>query len=302
MDRLIAIVVCIISALAGWARVVPGVNYARHRPGEPLKILLVGYNGARNTGSDVRVEALARQVRCLMGDAVELSVMTLDAASTAVYFDGIARQIQFSTLFFGDLLRACSEHHVAILCEGSTFKSKFADALTLYSCEAAGVMRAQGKPCISYGSEVGAMTPYLKRTMRALCGAVKFSVRSAGSLDALRDLGFDGYLGTDTAWNFDSEPGREGALSALRAGGWDGEMPLLGIAPVNPFCWPVKPSLRKLAYAVATGDRSLQFQSWYFFSWSDERERKFNDYIDALAHRWLLLFKTRAALNLAPCR
>ena len=186
----------IISALAGWARVVPGVDYAHYEPGEPLKVLLVGYNGARNTGSDVRVAALAQQVCELMGDAVELSVMTLDAASTAVYFDGTVRQIQFSTLFFGDLLKACSEHHVAILCEGSTFKSKFADALTLYSCEAAGVMRAQGKACISYGSEVGAMEPYLKRTMRALCDSVKFSVRSAGSLEALRDLGFDGYVMT----------------------------------------------------------------------------------------------------------
>ena len=31
------------------------------------KILLAGYNGARNTGSDVRVAAIAKQIRELFG-------------------------------------------------------------------------------------------------------------------------------------------------------------------------------------------------------------------------------------------
>ena len=284
MDRIVEFIVRMVCAAAGWARILPGVDYAKHAPGEPWKILLVGYNGARNTGSDVRVAALADQIEEALGtENAELSVMTMDEASTAVYFDGKVRQVQFSTLFFGDLLKACSEHHAAILCEGSTFKSKFADALTLYNCQAAGVMRAQGKPCFAYGSEVGDMEPYLERTVRDLCTDVRLAVRSRGSLEELARIGVGGFLGTDTAWRFDSSRASDEARELLRAAGWDGESPLLGIAPVNPFCWPVKPSLGKLARAVVTGDRKLQFQSWYFFSWSDERERKFHAYLDALA-------------------
>ncbi len=147
MDRAIALIVRIISSIAGWAYVFPGIDYARYVPGQKLKVLLAGYNGARNTGSDVRVAALADQIIAALGpDDVEVSVMSLNCTSTAPYFEGKARQIPFSTIFFGTLLKACSEHHVVVLCEGSTFKSKFADALTLYSCEAAGVARAQGKP------------------------------------------------------------------------------------------------------------------------------------------------------------
>ena len=35
-------------------------SYDEWTPGKPRKILLAGYNGARNTGSDVRTAAIAR--------------------------------------------------------------------------------------------------------------------------------------------------------------------------------------------------------------------------------------------------
>ena len=47
------------------------------KPGEPLKLLFAGYNGTRNTGSDVRVEEMLRQVRRVLGaENLALSVMT----------------------------------------------------------------------------------------------------------------------------------------------------------------------------------------------------------------------------------
>jgi polysaccharide pyruvyl transferase WcaK-like protein len=162
-------------------------------------VLLAGYNGARNTGSDVRVSAIAEQLQKRLGDAVEISVMSLDVAGTAPYFDANVRQIAFGTLFFGALYRACSEHHVVILCEGSILRSKFADALTLYNCEVAGVACAQGKPCIAYGSEIGEMDAFVADAARDLCSDVRFIVRSAGSFEALHSLGLDGRLGTDTS-------------------------------------------------------------------------------------------------------
>jgi hypothetical protein len=37
------------------------------QPGEKLKLLFAGYNGTRNTGSDVRVEEMLRQIRRILG-------------------------------------------------------------------------------------------------------------------------------------------------------------------------------------------------------------------------------------------
>ena len=42
-----------------------------------MKLLLVGYNGVRNTGADARVVALVKQLEEVLGaDNVEMTVMT----------------------------------------------------------------------------------------------------------------------------------------------------------------------------------------------------------------------------------
>lgn len=284
MDRVVAFIVRLMAICARWAHVLPSLGYERYTPGDKVKVLLVGYNGARNTGSDVRVASLARLIRDAFGpDEVELSVMTLDPESTAPYFDGVANQIALNTYFFIPLLKACSQNHVAVLCEGSTFKSKFADALTLYTCEAAGIMRSQGKPCVAFGGEVGAMTPFLEREVRALCPDVYFMARSGASYDEAVRLGLRSRRGTDTAWTFDSASGHDVAMALLREGGWDGESPLLGIAPINPFCWPVVPSIPKWAASAFGKATSPKYMNWYFFSWSEQRSARFQRYLDGMS-------------------
>lgn len=55
--------------LSGFARPLSRLGlcrYEEYNPGSPLKILLVGYNGARNTGADARVVTLTQQLEELM--------------------------------------------------------------------------------------------------------------------------------------------------------------------------------------------------------------------------------------------
>ena len=78
----------------------------------------------------------------------------------------------------------------------------FAEALCVFYCEAAGIMRQQGKPCVAYGSEVGRLDGWLAQLSRDLCRDVFFIVRTEESLQNLRALGLHGRLGTDTAWTF----------------------------------------------------------------------------------------------------
>ncbi|MCD7724715.1 MAG: polysaccharide pyruvyl transferase family protein [Clostridiales bacterium] len=245
---------------------------------------MVGYNGARNTGADVRVAEIAKQLQgCFGKEKAQISVMTLDEENICCYFDSDIRLVPFSSIFFVDVFRACCANHAVILCEGSTLKSKFANALTLYFCEAAGIMKNQHKTCIAYGSEAGEMDAFLERTVKRLCSDTYFIARTKNSLEQIQRLGLKGHLGTDTAWKFDSSSHMEWAATQLRESGWDGTSPLLGIAPINPFWWPVRPSLAKWMKAGVTGDHSLQFQLWYFFSWSKRQERQFEDYLDAIA-------------------
>ena len=273
--------------LSGWAKPLARLRlfgYEEWRPGKKLKVLLVGYNGARNTGADARVVELVRQLDESLGaDDIEMTVMTLDNDNVEGYFPDHVRQWKFTTLFFWSLLRATSSHHVAILCEGSTLTPTFAEALPMFYCEAAGIMRRQGKPCIAYGSEVGHLEGWLAKLSSDMCQDTYFIVRTEESLRNLKALGLQGHVGTDTAWPFKTLHGEHWAREQLLRDGWDGRKPLVGVAIINPFWWPVCPSLGRWAKAVLTGNHALQYDKMYFFSDSAERRRQFGHYLTEMA-------------------
>src|ERR1700758_2763145 len=102
----------------------------RWTPGEKLKLLFAGYNGTRNTGSDVRVEEMMRQVRRVPGaENLALSVMSQDFNVSRGYF-GDARQVHLPDVFPPFLHSEVRRNDGVVACEGSMFKSKFASALT----------------------------------------------------------------------------------------------------------------------------------------------------------------------------
>lgn len=287
MDRLLSYIVRLVVWFSGYVRLLSHLGLCRYEAyikGQPLKVLLVGYNGARNTGADARVVALTQQLEQAFGtDKVELTVMTLDTDNLNGYFSHQVRLLHFTTLFLFSLLRACSRHHVAILCEGSTLTPTFADVLCVFFCEAAGIMRRQGKPCIAYGSEVGTLNKWLSRLSSDLCRDTYFMVRTEESFRNLQALGLKGHVGTDTAWTFENRKGEDWARQQLIAAGWDGHQPLMGVAPLNPFCWPVRPSLWRWIKAVVTRDFSQQYDKFYFFSDSTQRRQQFECYLEAMA-------------------
>ena len=244
MDFILSLTVRFIVLLSSFSKPLSRLglcHYEQYVEGQPLKILLVVYNGARNTGADARVVALTQQLEQAFGaQRTEMTVMTLDVDNVSGYFSRQVKLLHFTTFFLFSLLRACSRHHAAILYEGSTLTPTFAEALCVFFCEAAGIMRKQQKPCIAYGAEVGHLSGWLARLSSSLCRDTYFIVRTQESYDNLRALGLEGHIGTDTAWTFHDDAGEQWARKRLMEAGLDGRQPLMGIAPLNPFCWPVR--------------------------------------------------------------
>ena len=288
MDRILALIIQFIIWFSGYTKIlsIAGLSrYEEREPGEKLKILLAGYNGARNTGADVRVIAIVEQVRQIFGDEkVELTVLTMNPENMKGYFANNVRMQRFSPIYVLDLYRACCSHHAVIICEGSTLKSTFANALAMFYIEAAGIMQKQGKPCIAYGTEVGTMDPWLEKMARRYCANTCFITRTKASKERLDALGLKGHTGTDTAWGFDGTRKTKRAREQLRQAGWNGEQQIIGCAMIDPFCWPVKASLRKWIRASLTGNYNDQYKKWYFFSRSEKRRRLFKKYIDSVAN------------------
>ena len=252
------------------------------KPGSKLKLLLAGYNGTRNTGSDVRVEEVIRQLRRIFGDEnLDLSVMSQNIVLTRGYF-GDARQVHLPDVYPPFLHREVRKNHGVIACEGSMFKSKFADALTAMMIGALGIAAAQNKLSVGYGAEAGEMNPLLQKMARRFCRDSLVITRNTESQTVLGRLGIATELGTDTAWTFEPHP-REYGEKVLRESGWDGRTPVLAICPINPFWWPVSASVAKwLARPLTGAFKDSHYRTIYFHRSGRAVSAAYDTYLSAI--------------------
>jgi hypothetical protein len=146
-------------------------------------------------------------------------------------------------------------HHGVVACEGSMFKSKFANALTTMMIGSLGIAAAQNKLSVGYGAEAGHMDPLVAKMCGRYCKNSLVITRNEESRVACcANWACPTELGTDTAWTFEPRPAGIRAECAAKVG-WDGRTPVLVVCPINPFEWPVKASVAK--YAVLQFDRGI---------------------------------------------
>jgi len=255
----------------------------RWRPSQKLKLLFAGYNGTRNTGSDVRPEETLRQLRHILGtDNVEFSAMSQNFDLTRGYFAG-AEQVHLPDVFPPFLSREVPKHHGVVVVEGSAFKSKFANALTTMIIGSLGTAAAQNKLAVGYGSEAGYMDPLVAKMCGRYCKDALIITRNEESRTVLRSLGVPTELGTDTAWTFQPLPPEYGR-KALTDAGWDGKLPVLIVCPINPFWWPVKPSLVKYTARSTTGAyKDSHYRTVYFHKSGADVDVAFERYLTSIA-------------------
>jgi polysaccharide pyruvyl transferase WcaK-like protein len=253
-------------------------------PGEKLKLLFAGYNGTRNMGSDVRVQEMLRQIRHILGaENVGFSVMSMNFKFSEGYFEG-TRQVHLPDIFPPFLAEEVPKHHGVVACEGSMFKSKFANALTTMMIGSLGIAAAENKLSVGYGAEAGHMDPLIRRMCARFCKNSLIITRNEESRALLRELGVPTELGTDTAWTFEPRPAEYGQKT-LRAVGWDGSTPVLVVCPINPFEWPVKASVAKLALrSVAGAYKDSHYRGPYFHNSGPEADRAYQHYLTAIAN------------------
>jgi polysaccharide pyruvyl transferase WcaK-like protein len=281
----------------------------RWTPGEKLKLLFAGYNGTRNTGSDVRVQEMLRQIRHVLGaEHAEFSVMTQSFDRTKGYFEG-TRQVYLPDPPF--LFREVRQNHGVVACEGSMFKSKFANALTTMMIGSLGLASAENKLSLAYGGEAGHMDGLIQSMCARYVHDSLVITRNVESQTLLSSLGSPTELGTDTAWTFEPGP-PEYARKVLREAGWDEKTPILVLCPIHPFVWPVKASIAKYIARATTGAyKDSQYRTVYFFESGAEMDRKYRHYISGFTkathafvqrHRVFPILVAMERLDAGACR
>lgn len=256
---------------------------AEWTPGTPLKLLLTGYSGSRNTGADVRVEEMIRQFRHLCGDDnLELGVTTIDPKETRNYFRTV-RQLHIPKIFPKFLYENIHDYHGVVTCEGSMFKSKFANALSTMMAGSLGVALAENKLAIGYGGEAGAMDENLRKFVAKHCRNAYIIARNTESQEILSAMNIRTDAGTDTAWTFQPAPNSVGH-QLLRDAGWDGIKPVIAICPINPFWWPVRADLgRAISHRLTGAHDAAHYDSVYFHHSGPEVDEAQDRYLSAIA-------------------
>ncbi len=237
----------------------------------------------RNTGSDVRVEEMLRQIRRILGpENVDLSMMTFNFDRSRGYFEGTS-QVRLPDIFPPFLASEVPKHHGVVACEGSMFKSKFANALATMMIGSLGIAAAENKLSIGYGAEAGHMDPLVAKMCGRYCMNSLVITRNNESRKILRELGVPTELGTDTAWTF--EPlGAGYGQKALRDVGWDGKTPVLVVCPINPFEWPVKASVAKAGlHSLMGAYKESHYRGPYFHKAGPESDRAYEHYLSSIA-------------------
>src|SRR5262249_14179562 len=227
---------------------------------------------------------MLRQIRHILGsEKVDFTAMTFNFDRSRGYFEDTS-QVLLPDIFPPFLANEVPKHHGVVACEGSMFKSKFANALTTMMIGSLGIAAAENKLSVGYGAEAGHMDPLVAKMCARYCKNSLVITRNEESRAILSEMGIPTQIGTDTAWTFEPQPAEYGQ-GVLRKVGWDGTTPVLVVCPINPFEWPVKASVAKYAIHGLTGAyKDSHYRTVYFHNSGPAADRAYEKYLSGIAN------------------
>jgi len=240
---------------------------------EPPRVLLVGYNGANNTGSESLLLADIEDVRAVLGPDAHITVPTLNEQNLRRYLkEGPHLTIApIPSIYFGALRRLVKGHDLVIIVEGSAYMDTWTSALLWAFLWATRCAKRYGRPCLAYAVDAGELSPANKRRVRREASKTDLIVaRTQAAKERLEAIGVTAPMevSADNAFSFAMDPADAGLLRRA----WPDAGPrVAGMAVVDFYRWPV---------VIRPWGRAEDLYKWpYYFSRSKARREQ----SDALA-------------------
>ena len=236
-------------------------------PSEGPRVLMVGYNGANNTGAEALLQSDIEDVRAVLGPTVRISVPTLNEANLRRYLkeSDTLRIAPMPTLFFGAVRRFVRQSDLVMLVEGSTYMDTWGSPLLWAFLWATRCAAALGKPCLAYAVDAGSLSAANERRVRTTASRTDLIVtRTEAAAERVRRIGVTAPIRTTADNAFTFQPRAEDAGWAARA--WPrARSGMVGFAVVDFSLWPA---------VMRPWGRKDQCYKWpYYFSRSAERDR-----------------------------
>ena len=248
---------------------------------EKLNVLLFGYNGVNNTGSEAKLLTTINDLREVFGERLgEISILTQNIENQRRYVkDNSISLIRIapSSVLNPKLLFGRSD--ILFLSEGSTFIDHFSSLFIQLFCFAARIAKLKGQKVVAYANDCGNLKPInqriLRRTMNRSIDLVM--LRNPDARDRMRQYGVDRPINVtaDGAYLYPT-PSKDLVESVRKRLELDPKQrPVVGIAPKEFFWWPIAPK--------PFGKKEDLYMWPFYHSWTEEGRRNSAAYIEQTA-------------------
>ena len=246
------------------------------------RILLAGYNGANNTGSEARLLSIIDDIRANVGPKVPITIPTLNEANLRRYLkeDKFLKIVPISPIFFFDIRRLVKEHDILLLVEGSCYMDTWTSALLWAFLWATRCAYNFKKPSIAYAVDAGhlsSLNKFLVRREASNTSLILTRARLAAS--RLEKIGVKAPIETtaDCAFTFKTEKEDTNILEEIWPNPNQG---VVGLAPVDFYLWPVvirpwgkKENLYRWPYYYSRSKERIQGSEQLALKWAQEADR-----------------------------
>lgn len=235
---------------------------------DQLKVLLVGYNGANNTGSEARLLSIIEDVRSVLGPNTEITVPTLNEENLRRYLseDEKLHIAPIPSIFFYAIDKLVKEHDLVLLVEGSCYMDTWTSALLWAFLWATRSAHKHGKPCLAYAVDAGELSRFNSWLVRREASKTDLIItRTKYAAERLKKIGVTSSITStaDCAFKFQEEPEDHDFLEKI----WPESTHngVVGLAVVDFSLWPV---------VIRPWGREKNLYKWpYYFSRSNERKK-----------------------------
>jgi polysaccharide pyruvyl transferase WcaK-like protein len=233
--------------------------------GDGPRVLMVGYNGANNTGAEALLQADIDDVRAVLGPSARITVPTLNEANLRRYLSEspTLRISPMPTLYFGAIRRMVRESDLVMLVEGSTYMDTWGSPLLWAFLWATSCAATMGKASLAYAVDAGTLSRFNGERVRSVASRTDLIVtRTRAAAERLQTLGVTAPMEwtADNAFTFRTRPEDQGW--PLRD--WPlSRRGMIGLAMVDFSLWP--------AVMRPWGAKERCYKWPYYFSRSRER-------------------------------
>jgi polysaccharide pyruvyl transferase WcaK-like protein len=241
------------------------------------KVLLVGYNGANNTGAEAKLLVIINELRSVLGEDAVITVPSLNEANLRRYLqEGPNLKITAvrPSLFFVDIRKYVKQNDLIVLVEGSCYMDTWGAALLWFYLLATRYAHSMKKPCVAYSVDAGNASRFNRWLIRREASKTNLILaRTQEAAERLQKLGVKAPIEVtaDNAFAFRPNPKDHGLLKRV----WPEANHVVGIAAEDIYMWPVQ---------IRLWDKKQYCYRWpYYYQHSKACQQKSELLVDVLA-------------------